>query len=159
MANVNKILLPRRAKKCVMDDNDKRNIILEKGEIFFEFPNSGIGKGHVKVKIGDGSTPYNPISGEALPYALGDTSNDVIDFSNRAETDVDYILNEKIKTGNPLETLIGYIKNVLSLLNKKDKEIDNTLSALTAGRTIKKVEVVNTLPQNPNPTTLYLIRS
>ena len=35
------------------------NVVLESGEIAFEYPSSGPGTGQGNIKMGDGSTTYN----------------------------------------------------------------------------------------------------
>ena len=55
-------LRPRRGKKSTAIS---QNIILKRGEIFFEVPDDGVGTGPAKMKMGDGVTPYAD-----LPYAL-----------------------------------------------------------------------------------------
>ena len=54
------ILRPRRGTKAVADS---KNFVLAKGEIFFEVPSGGVGKGLGRIKMGDGSTAY-----KNLPY-------------------------------------------------------------------------------------------
>lgn len=50
------------------------NTILGEREIGFEYPAGGLGKGLVKMKMGDGTTPWND-----LPYAVvGEAGADVI---------------------------------------------------------------------------------
>lgn len=160
MASVNKILLPRRAKASVMRSESKKNTILEKGEMFIEYPDSGIGTGHVKIKFGDGTTPYGSTTDypDGLPYALGDTSNDNIDFVDRSTTDIDEVIG-RISTGSPLGELIAFIKRAVGLLKAKDDTIDTTISNITAGNQIKNVVIVDRLPDNPDSNTLYLIRA
>lgn len=55
-------LRPRRGKKTTAESE---NIVLKKGEAFFEYPDTGIGTGIGKIKMGDGVTSYND-----LPYFL-----------------------------------------------------------------------------------------
>lgn len=154
MATVNKILLPRRAKYSVMKSDSKKTIVLEKGELFVETSDDGIGKGHAMIKIGDGSSTY-----ENLDYAIGDTSNDVIDFSeNTSDTDINVIIDKII----PLSKLCNLIKNIkkaIIILKDNDDNINTKLNDLTDTNKITKVMVVDALPLNPDATTLYLIKS
>lgn len=53
---------PRRSTKA---EWDYANPILSEGEIAVEVPNTGVGTGISKFKIGDGVTPW-----QALPYAI-----------------------------------------------------------------------------------------
>lgn len=154
MATVNKILLPRRGKKSIMATS-KADTVLEKGELFVESSDEGIGVGHAKIKIGDGTTAY-----ANLGYALGDTSNDIISFTDTAETDITIVI-ERIKTESKLETLIKNIKKAIQLLKSNDDIINGKIINLTAGGVITEVKIVNTLPSDAasHPNTLYLIRS
>lgn len=154
MATVNKILLPRRGKKSVMLSPSKAAIVLEKGELFVESSDEGIGKGHARIKIGNGSDPYS-----TLDYAIGDTSNDEIEFSESAETDIDVVI-EGIATKSKLRILITNIKRSIILLKDKIDTINALLTALTASDTIRKVEVVTELPPDAaaHMDTLYLIK-
>ena len=54
----------RRGKRSTAENE---HIILEKGELFFEVPEDGVGTGNGKIKIGDGETEYSK-----SPYFLGD---------------------------------------------------------------------------------------
>ena len=155
MATVNKILLPRRAKKSVMQSSGKSSIVLEKGEIFVECPDEGIGKGHSIIKIGDGSTAYS-----SLPYAIGDTSNDIITFPESSETQIDSIIT-KFTSETKLATLISYIKKSIILFRNKNNAYDTKISDLTDSNTVEYVKVVNSLPEDAaaHPTTLYFIKA
>ena len=60
-------LKPRRGRKSTAI---AQNLLLKRGEIFFEIPESGIGTGMGKVKMGDGSKNYNQ-----LPYFIDPTAS------------------------------------------------------------------------------------
>ncbi len=154
MATVNKILLPRRGKKSVMSTS-KADTVLERGELFIESSDEGIGVGHAMIKIGDGTSAYSN-----LGYALGDTSNDVITFTDTAETDINTVIS-RIKTESKLETLIKNIKKAIQILKNNDDSISTKLVSLTSNNTITEVKVVNALPVDAaaHPNTLYLIKS
>jgi len=53
-------LRPRRGKKS---DAESVDIVLERGEVFFEAPETGVGTGAGRIKVGDGTTAYT-----SLPY-------------------------------------------------------------------------------------------
>ena len=59
---------PRSGRKT---DWETANPILLEREIGYEYPNGGIGSGPVKMKMGDGVTPWND-----LPYAIPEIVND-----------------------------------------------------------------------------------
>ena len=110
MATVNKILKPRRGKKSTMAGT-KASTVLAAGELFVEVPDTGVGKGASKIKIGDGSTAYS-----SLPYALGDTSNDVITYTSNSSTTVANALNN-VASGKKLGEMIAGLKQAISLVN------------------------------------------
>ena len=69
-------LKPRRGTQSKASD-----LVLQKGEIFFEIPTSGEGKGLGKIKMGDGVTPYSD-----LPYFLTFTNASSADYATNAGT-------------------------------------------------------------------------
>ena len=111
MATVNKILLPRRAKKSVMQTPGKSSIVLEKGELFIETSDEGIGVGHAKIKIGNGTSAYSQ-----LDYAIGDTSNDEITFNESSSSTITSAI-DKLTSGAKLNVLISNIKKCILIFN------------------------------------------
>lgn len=75
-------LKPRRGKKNTAIDQD---IILKRGEIFFEVPNTGVGSGQGNLKMGDGVTTY-----KNLPYYINinDIMKDLIHVIEFKEIEV-----------------------------------------------------------------------
>ena len=63
---------PRAGTKAQWEQS---NMVLKEREIGYEIPNAGVGKGIVKMKMGDGVTPWN-----SLPYAIPDalTPSDIV---------------------------------------------------------------------------------
>ena len=57
------VFRPRRGMKSTMA-GDKASLVLESGELFLEYPDTGVGTGASRFKIGDGTTEYSD-----LPYA------------------------------------------------------------------------------------------
>lgn len=57
-----KIFKPRRGKRATAIS---KSIVLQNGEVFFEVPSDGVGKGRGKILMGDGTTGY-----ENLPVFL-----------------------------------------------------------------------------------------
>ena len=127
MADVSKILKPRRGLASTMATAAKSGIVLAKGELFVEAPSTGMGTGASKVKIGDGTTAYS-----ALPYALGDTSNDKIDFSSNTSTTVAAALNSVV-SGNSLKTLIAGLKQAISLCNTSITQLNDDITSFQTG--------------------------
>lgn len=155
MATVNKILLPRRAKKSAMLSPSKAAMILAKGEFFMECPDEGVGKGHIKIKVGDGITAYSD-----LPYALGDTGNDTVVFVESTDTTIEQIL-AKIVTGTSIGTIVAAVKKGISILYNSLNDTNSKIDNLTDTNKITEVKVVTSLPSDASAheTTLYLILS
>ena len=122
MSKIDKIFKPRRGKKSTMYGT-KKDIILLDGELFIEYPDTGVGTGHGKAKMGDGITSY-----DKLPYLFGDTSNEIIEFVANTSSTVDAALSKAI-SGTELKVIVASYKQCISLLNqeviKMKKDIEN----------------------------------
>lgn len=109
-----KYLRPRRGSR---ETAINQGIILKRGEIFFEFPDGGIGTGAGKIKMGNGILTY-----EELPYFLDLDSLDIssykVTFKDNSATSNQTLLNT-IKTGNSLSTIIGALKKLLTNLDNE----------------------------------------
>lgn len=122
---------PRRGKTSTML-GDKKSTLLKEGEFFVEVPDEGVGKGHSKIKIGDGVTAYS-----SLPYALGDTSNDNITFTDSdTSTDVNTAVTN-VASGRSLGGIIASIKNALKLLGRTATQ---SISGLMSSADKKKLD-------------------
>ena len=119
-----KIFKPRRGKKSTMAGT-KKTTVLSAGEMFIEVPDTGAGTGHSKMKIGDGSTQYS-----SLPYAMGDTENDKIAFSNDTSSTATAALN-KVTSGAALKTLIAGLKQAVSLTNTSITQLNDDISGIS----------------------------
>lgn len=107
--NIAQKLSPHRGKTSSMA-SDKKTTILAAGELFIEYPNSGLGSsGDYRIKIGDGTTQY-----ENLPYAF--TSDTVVTFSDDTSTDVDTALGH-IVSGAQISTIVAAAKRAIGLSN------------------------------------------
>ena len=118
-----KIFKPRRGKKSTMAGT-KKTTVLSAGEMFIEVPDTGAGTGHSKMKIGDGSTQYS-----SLPYAMGDTENDKIAFSNDTSGNITTALN-KVTSGAALKTMIAALKQAVSLANTSITQLNDDLAEM-----------------------------
>ena len=128
-------LRPRRGKKATAI---AQNIILKRGEVFFEAPDSGVGTGAGKIKVGDGTTTYSQ-----LPYFLesgggGTASNIGFDNSGTGlnSTDIESAIIEihnNLKKGAAMTTeqatqlqfIYDYISNGGSVGGKKSYKLIN----------------------------------
>ena len=150
-------LRPRRGKKTTAES---QNIVLKRGEVFFESPPGGVGTGTGRIKVGDGTTAYT-----SLPYFLNpdnfisNISTANVTFTETTETNNTTLLS-RIVTGAALNTIIASIKNLLSNLNSSVTTINNDIATKTdkltntdsfygtcstaAGTAAKVVTLVNT---------------
>ena len=117
-------LRPRRGKEATAKS---QNIVLKRGEVFFETPSGGVGTGIGKIKMGDGSTSY-----ASLPYFLRqldlNDNNTKCAFTNvTAATDKSnnntYLNN--IAPTNSLKTLFQNIKQLLLNYNSQLTSLNN----------------------------------
>jgi hypothetical protein len=117
-------LRPRRGKKSTANS---KNIVLKKGEVFFEAPDTGVGTGVGRIKVGDGSTAYSSLPAfmdlSAITY---DVANSTIAFTATSETNNTTLLN-KIVTGAKLNVIIAAVKNLLSNLSSSVTTLNNDL--------------------------------
>ena len=121
-------LKPYRGKKATAES---QNIVLKRGEVFFEVPAGGVGTGIGKIKMGDGTTAYSD-----LPYfsSVDDTvvswtdTADTIDTTNNTNV---ALLNAFVPTKN-IKSLFGTAKQLLVNLDKSVTVLNN-----------KKVDLAN----------------
>ena len=129
-------LRPRRGKKSTATAQE---VILKKGEIFFEVPETGVGTGIGKIKMGNGTSTYSQ-----LPYFSEqvDVANSNITFTEDTNTDNTTLLN-KVVTGGKLNIIIGAIKKLLNnfntSINSLNSKINNTATKLNLSE-IQSVE-------------------
>ena len=109
-------LRPRRGKKSTAIS---QNIVLKRGEIFMEVPDTGVGTGIGRIKLGDGTTAY-----QSLPYfmnlddAAPDVAASVINYTDSTDPD------EDVKSGKPLKTIIGALKKLVQKTTESVEAID-----------------------------------
>jgi len=113
--DIAKTLSPRRGKTSAMATSDKKNIVLSQGEIFIEYPNTGLGSsGIYRIKVGDGTTTY-----ENLPDAfISDISDCDVTFSADTSTDVTTALSH-VTTGASLATIVAGLKQAAQLMQNR----------------------------------------
>ena len=119
---MSRILKLRRGSTAKMQSESKSSTVLKSGEIFLEYPNTGIGTGKSKLKVGDGKTTYSE-----LPYALGgNISDDEITIASDGSSSVSEAIS-KILSGSKISTLFGVIKQALTIL-------DSTLTGIASSK-------------------------
>ena len=141
-------LKPYRGKKATAES---QNIVLKRGEVFFEVPAGGVGTGIGKIKMGDGTTAYSD-----LPYfsSVDDTvvswtdTADTIDTTNNTNV---ALLNAFVPTKN-VKSLFGTAKQLLvnldksvTVLNNKKVDVDTVLST-TSNNPIANSTVAAAIP-------------
>ena len=135
-------LLPRRGTKgAAISDN----IILQRGELYFEVPDTGIATGFGKIKMGDGSTAYSD-----LPYFLKQSIVDENEYFNDEMsipfTDTSTVTNNNselllgVSSGNTTSNLFTNIKQLLYNFNSKIAYINTKLEALNNSKQDKLTE-------------------
>jgi len=117
-------LRPRRGKKATATS---QGIVLKRGEVFFECPDTGVGTGKGKIKVGDGSSAY-----ASLPYFMEDTDvgNATVAFTDSStatdkSNNTTYLTN--IKPANSLITLLTNLKQLLVNYNSQLTALNNDL--------------------------------
>lgn len=118
---------PRRGTKATMIAD---NVVLRNGEMFFEIPESGVGTDYCKVKIGDGTTPY-----EQLHYAIDpsncsveDLASEILVFNDTlTNEDIDVLL-DKIKSKAKLAQIIENTRACIVWLKDKYNNISTDLT-------------------------------
>ena len=149
-------LRPRRGRGSTMQS---KNPILKKGEVFFEMPEGGCGKGIGKIKVGDGTTPYTslPYFLEQNVYYFDETSNgvtvtfDSVDTSKLTFDQVYSTYYPKIGSGQKLATIVGAIKAILS---KMQSQISTITKSTTNVESV--VFVGNSAPAANTPYLLWV---
>jgi microcystin-dependent protein len=113
---------PRRGKKSTAES---QNIVLKRGEVFFESPTGGVGTGIGRIKVGDGTTPYT-----SLPYfmSLDSFPSNKVTFDNTgtdlSSTNVEGAIKELESKITPVTSHIGMIIHTTTLdTEAKVKEI------------------------------------
>lgn len=107
MAEASKLFKPRRGKASTMN-GAKNGTLLAAGEFFLEYPDTGVGTGRSRIKMGDGATTYGK-----LPYAIDFAENQPIYYSNNtAGTAKDAIDNAA--SGSPLGTIVAALKQAIT---------------------------------------------
>lgn len=138
------VLRPRRGKKATAET---QNIVLKRGEVFFESPDTGVGTGTGRIKIGDGTTPY-----KNLPYFIDITNLNIDvddstiqfeDYKNSSSYSIENIIKNEIVSGKILKNIISAIKYVLYNINSRvntlesdsytDEEIQSMIDDILGG--------------------------
>lgn len=108
---MSKIFKPRRGKASTMLGT-KASTVLAAGEMFIELPDTGVGTGICKMKMGDGVTAYS-----SLPYAMGGdiasteiTGSIVEDTSATAAAAL-----ANVTTGRTLGAIVGSLRRACQL--------------------------------------------
>lgn len=138
------ILRPRRGKKATAET---QNIVLKRGEVFFESPDTGVGTGTGRIKIGDGTTPYKD-----LPYFIDTTNLDIDvddstiefdEYTNSSSYSIENIINNEISSGKILKNIISAIKYVLFRLKMSINQTDEKVTTIAQVATQHENDIGN----------------
>ena len=113
------ILKTNRGGTSKMNVGSGKNFILDEGEIFLEYPDTGVGSGKSKFKVGDGTSVYTD-----LPYAIGDTSTDPITFTQGSQQTAAAAL-AAVTSGGQLDGIVGNMKQAVHLCDEGINTINN----------------------------------
>ena len=120
-------LRPRRGKNATAIAQLGANAPLKRGEVFFEVPDTGVGTGLGKIKMGDGSTAY-----ANLPYFLEqlDLDNAKIAFTDSNTPDENpYTTNTTLATAiaptASVKTIFTNLKQLLVNHNAQLTQLNN----------------------------------
>ena len=123
---MSKIFKPRRGKASTMLGT-KASTVLAAGEMFIELPDTGVGTGICKMKMGDGVTAYS-----SLPYAMGGdiasteiTGSIVEDTSATAAAAL-----ANVTTGRTLGAIVGSLRRACQLNAQSIATLNDESSAV-----------------------------
>jgi hypothetical protein len=123
-------LRPRRGKKSTAESQITSATPLKRGEIFFEVPDTGVGTGTGRIKMGDGVTPYSE-----LPYFDTKVNPDTmtVGFTNSTTADSDpYTTNTTLATNvAPTSTLATIFTNIKKLVLNHNSQLNTLNNVLT----------------------------
>ena len=146
---MSKIFKPRRGKASTMNGT-KSSTVLAAGEMFIELPDTGVGTGICKMKMGDGVTAYS-----SLPYAMGGdiasteiTGSIVEDTSETAKAAL-----QNVTTGRTLGAIIGSLRQACKLNEAAISKLNDDLYTrpkldkytVGTGKTIRISPVLSTI--------------
>lgn len=130
-------LRPRRGKKATAVSQLTASAPLKRGEIFFEVPDTGVGTGTGKIKMGDGTTAY-----DALPYFMVqptvDYTNAVVAWTNTTAASSAPYTDNATYAGNiipsaSLKTIFTNLKKLLLNYNSQLTTLNNDLAGYGSG--------------------------
>ena len=127
-------LRPRRGKKATATSQLTASNPLKRGEIFFEVPDTGVGTGTGKIKMGDGTTAY-----ASLPYFMQqptvDYTNAVVAWTNTTAASSAPYTDNATYVGNiipsaSLKTIFTNLKKLLLNYNSQLTKLNNDLGTV-----------------------------
>lgn len=122
--NLCKTFMPHRGRKSTMLSDAKKDLILADGELFIEYPDTGIGTGRCNLKIGDGITSY-----ENLPYAIAsleDATELTVTFTDAKSTTASNAMSSAT-SGSTVAKLFGYMRKAIKLLDSSVTSLQSSV--------------------------------
>lgn len=165
-----KYLRPRRGSK---DSAFAQKILLKKGEVFLEFPNSEIGRGPGRLVVGDGATSYQNMNYTSTatnvfrPF-ITDPELYVPRFENSTYATSGWTVDAGTEAINAmgdgssastvaLPTFLGLVKNALCKHTNSIVKINNDLTD-KADKTIFSISAEGLVPKPTNATTVNFLK-
>jgi hypothetical protein len=93
------IIKPRRG---TLYENSVNNVLLAEGELIVEVPDTGVGTGLSKFKIGDGITRYND-----LPYAFNGVAASAIDGGSASESSLIQFRSDSTENWEAIDPILA----------------------------------------------------
>jgi hypothetical protein len=123
---MSKIFKPRRGKASTMNGT-KSSTVLAAGEMFIELPDTGVGTGICKMKMGDGVTAYG-----SLPYAMGGdiATTEITGAINDDTSSTATAALANVTTGKTLGSIIGSLRRACSLNAQAIATLNDEISTI-----------------------------
>ena len=136
-------LRPKRGKQASANSVLSGTNKLKSGEVFFEVPNAGVGKGQGRLMMGDGTSDYN-----LLNAFLAFDMNNVQTFSNVTNSNssaIDYnkLVINSMHPASPLAHNLNRIKQALLNINERVARLYTITNDLEDNYRIKRTGLLS----------------
>ena len=135
---------PFKPRRILKSKAASLNPVLEAGEFIVEVPDTGVGTGPCRMKMGDGTSAYDKLPYMDKEVEAVDVAASTIAFTESETTENADLLSE-IVTGKSVKNLFGSTKKLLSNLSGSVTELNNNIKNLevsgdmTLGEMIEKI--------------------
>jgi hypothetical protein len=151
---MSKIFKPRRGKASTMNGT-KSSTVLAAGEMFIELPDTGVGTGICKMKMGDGVTAYG-----SLPYAMGGdiATTEITGAINDDTSSTATAALANVTTGKTLGSIIGSLRRACSLNAQAIATLNDEMPSCLKFQTVQ-LSPYETKNINMRPDTVCIINN